>query len=456
MKGNDRRPDPASPGDGAVLADAEAGRRDGAAGLTLEQAFDSGTLYALRAAVQAHATEAGLPESRTDDLVIAVHELAANAVRHGAGAGRLRMWERDGALHCQVDDSGSPAAAGDAGPDGNVAERWPFLPGHGLWLVRLVADQISVFSGPAGTCATVVFSSGQDPSASASDLSAALGAGRAAIMLSIVSLLKASVAAGESGPVVVLSGEADLASAGELSDLLTAQLAGGVQRLMVDLSGLRFADSASVRALVLAGRTLRERGGELVLARPQRAVARVLELMGVDQLLVVQGGAGPDSLEAAELRRPAQSVRDPAGGAERVGDAEKEQAPSADPEDGSAGPVGDRDAREHQAALPHRDPVVAVAFHLVAGSQPTAEDRGDLAGSDVLARYLHFRHDPQVSPAPQRACRRPQAATGGWSVPQYLHLEAAAGRSLDRQAGQVLRGGGSPNTTWPRRAWTVL
>jgi anti-sigma regulatory factor (Ser/Thr protein kinase) len=182
MKGNDRRPDPASPGDGAVLADAEAGRGDGQARPALDQAFDSGTLYALRAAVQAHAIQAGLPESRSDDLVIAVHELAANAVRHGAGAGRLRMWERDGALHCQVDDSGSPAPGGDAGPaqsaqsaqsarpGGNVADRWPFLPGHGLWLVRLVADQISVFSGPDGTCATVVFSFGQDPSGSAPDL----------------------------------------------------------------------------------------------------------------------------------------------------------------------------------------------------------------------------------------------------------------------------------------------
>ena len=45
---------------------------------------------------------------------------------------------------------------------------------------------------------------------------------------------------------------------------------------------------------------------------------------------------------------------------------------------------------------------------------------------------------------------------GGWSVPQYLHLLAAAGRSLDRQAGQVLTGAGSPNTTCPRRAWTAL
>jgi len=169
MKGNDRRPDPARPGDSAVLADAEAGREDGEARLALDQAFDSGTLYALRAAVQAHAIQAGLPESRTDDLVIAVHELAANAVRHGAGAGRLRMWERDGALHCQVDDSGSPASGGDAGPGRNEADRWPFLPGHGLWLVRLVADQISVFSGPGGTRATVVFSSGEEPSVSAPD-----------------------------------------------------------------------------------------------------------------------------------------------------------------------------------------------------------------------------------------------------------------------------------------------
>lgn len=107
------------------------------------------------------------------------------------------------------------------------------------------------------------------------------------------------MAARESGPVVVLSGEADWSSAGRLSELLTAQLAGGAQRLLVDVSELTFADSASVRALVLAGRTLRERGGKLVLARPQPAVARVLELMGVNELLVVQGGAGEAGTESA-------------------------------------------------------------------------------------------------------------------------------------------------------------
>ncbi len=44
----------------------------------------------------------------------------------------------------------------------------------------------------------------------------------------------------------------------------------------------------------------------------------------------------------------------------------------------------------------------------------------------------------------------------GCSVPQYLHLEAAIGRSSDKQAGQVLTGGGSPKTVIPRRAWTAL
>src|SRR5580704_8412911 len=74
----------------------------------LDQAFDAGSLYTLRAAVAAHATQAGLPPGRADDLVIAVHELAANAVRHGAGHGRLRIWRSDQNLLCEISDDGLP------------------------------------------------------------------------------------------------------------------------------------------------------------------------------------------------------------------------------------------------------------------------------------------------------------------------------------------------------------
>lgn len=103
-----------------------------------------------------------------------------------------------------------------------------------------------------------------------------------------------SVAAGESGPVLVMTGEADLTTCAQLSEMLTAQLADGTVTLLVDASGLSFADSVSVRALVLAARTLKDRGGTLVLARPQHAVVRVLTLMGADQLIVIHDGTERD------------------------------------------------------------------------------------------------------------------------------------------------------------------
>jgi anti-sigma B factor antagonist len=104
-------------------------------------------------------------------------------------------------------------------------------------------------------------------------------------------MLTASVAAGESGPVMTLSGEADIATAAQLSALVTAQLARGTRCLTIDVSELSFADSMSIGILVLAARTLKERGGGLVLLRPQQVVARILEIMGADQVITIRGEA---------------------------------------------------------------------------------------------------------------------------------------------------------------------
>src|ERR1700723_3144908 len=123
----------------------------------LDQAFDAGSLYPPRAAVAAHATQAGLAPGRADDLVIAVHELAANAVRHGAGHGRLRIWRSDAdqALRCEVTDDGLPEATGTTGT--TDTPQWRAEPGHGLSLVRQVADQATLRSGSSGTEATITF-----------------------------------------------------------------------------------------------------------------------------------------------------------------------------------------------------------------------------------------------------------------------------------------------------------
>jgi len=126
----------------------------------LEQGFDSGSLYVLRAAVAAHAAAAGLSRSRVYNVVAAAHELAANAVRHGAGRGRLRLWADGAFLYCQVSDDG-PARSADQQPPGAAA--WHREHGHGLWLVGEVADQFGIDHGPDGTTATAAFALGSPP-----------------------------------------------------------------------------------------------------------------------------------------------------------------------------------------------------------------------------------------------------------------------------------------------------
>jgi anti-sigma regulatory factor (Ser/Thr protein kinase) len=126
--------------------------------MALHRAFDAGTLSELRKAVLAEASAAGMSAERAGDVMLAVHELAANAVRHGAGEGWLSMSVTAGQLHCQVSD---------AGPDGNggrpsdgwtaAAPPWPVQPGHGLWLVQASADQVTMASGPVGCRVTMVF-----------------------------------------------------------------------------------------------------------------------------------------------------------------------------------------------------------------------------------------------------------------------------------------------------------
>ena len=93
------------------------------------------------------------PDDRAGDVVLAVHELAANVVCHGGGKGRLRVWQLAGALHCQVDDGDLIASADPAA----LLDPFPEPPGHGLWVVRRVANQMQALSGPRGTRVTLIF-----------------------------------------------------------------------------------------------------------------------------------------------------------------------------------------------------------------------------------------------------------------------------------------------------------
>lgn len=106
-----------------------------------------------------------------------------------------------------------------------------------------------------------------------------------------MSTLEISVVDGESGPVVFLAGEADLTTLDQLNSALDKQLWAEPRCLTIDLSRLEFADSATIAALLLTARTLRDQGGRLELRNPQPTVARVLQLTGVDKALSVRGTA---------------------------------------------------------------------------------------------------------------------------------------------------------------------
>jgi len=122
----------------------------------LNRGFDADSLYALRLAVAAHGSQAGLAEGRLGDLVLVVHELAANAIQHGAGRGRLRIWNTGIELRCEITDDGIKPGSGDE-VGGRDPAHWSIEPGHGLWVIHQVAGWASLNGGSSGTVVTVAF-----------------------------------------------------------------------------------------------------------------------------------------------------------------------------------------------------------------------------------------------------------------------------------------------------------
>ena len=115
-----------------------------------ELTFGLADLPAMRRIIRSLAIEAGLPNARADELVLAVHEIATNAVVHGRSPATLRVWRADRELVFEVSDCGegikdalagqlTPAAAG--------------LGGRGLWLTRLLSDAVEIRNGTGCTVA---------------------------------------------------------------------------------------------------------------------------------------------------------------------------------------------------------------------------------------------------------------------------------------------------------------
>jgi anti-anti-sigma factor len=105
--------------------------------------------------------------------------------------------------------------------------------------------------------------------------------------------------------LVRLDGDLDITSSPLLQTVVDQALAARrtplCQRLVIDMSGVVFADASGMSPLLMARAVLAKRGGSVELARCRRAVLRLLRLLDVLDL-VADGGeqAGPDSAGAAE------------------------------------------------------------------------------------------------------------------------------------------------------------
>ncbi|MGW6055982.1 ATP-binding protein [Streptomyces sp. NPDC055189] len=122
----------------------------------IEHPFTMADLARLRFLVTRRAEDAGLCEPRLSDFVLAVHEVASNAVVHGGGKGRIHLALTDEGLRCSITDSGpglilpkpcEPATL----PEADEAEN-----GRGLWLAQALTDRCEVTVSESGTTVTLV------------------------------------------------------------------------------------------------------------------------------------------------------------------------------------------------------------------------------------------------------------------------------------------------------------
>lgn len=105
-------------------------------------------LARVRAFTSGHADQAGLPDRRVQDLVIAVGELAANTLAHTSGPGQLSIWATPKEIICQVHDSGhiEDPLMGRLRPDAADVGG-----GRGLWVVNQVCDLVQIRSSRSDT-----------------------------------------------------------------------------------------------------------------------------------------------------------------------------------------------------------------------------------------------------------------------------------------------------------------
>jgi anti-sigma regulatory factor (Ser/Thr protein kinase) len=106
-------------------------------------------VHGLRAGVRRAATSSGLPPDSVDQYVLAVNEIATNALMHGRPPVRIRLWSIPGRLLCTVSDTGPGVQDPFAGYRA-VGRQQLARGGLGLAIARQSCDHLDFKTLPDG------------------------------------------------------------------------------------------------------------------------------------------------------------------------------------------------------------------------------------------------------------------------------------------------------------------
>jgi anti-sigma regulatory factor (Ser/Thr protein kinase) len=109
--------------------------------------YNSWQLHEVRRMIARLAPTLGFDPVRAEDLVLAVNEVATNAVEHGSPQAEIQLWAMTGGLVCEVHDTGD---LGEPLP-GLVAPHPAEARGRGVWIARQLCDLLHVWRDAAGT-----------------------------------------------------------------------------------------------------------------------------------------------------------------------------------------------------------------------------------------------------------------------------------------------------------------
>ncbi len=93
--------------------------------------------------------------------------------------------------------------------------------------------------------------------------------------------------------VLTVRGELDLATAPRIDDAVGLITYLDFARAAVDLSAVEFIDACGISALIRAQHVLTAAGVRLVLHDLSRPVARIADLVGLDEVMTIEAGSGP-------------------------------------------------------------------------------------------------------------------------------------------------------------------